>query len=238
MIVALSSVALTSIIAASATVLAALVGGAFAAYNGRVRIREIELTFEQQLQQGYLESARAYTRSVYVPLSIEITRLAAAYVNFRDSLGEKAAPHSEAGSEEQTAFRRASESFLLSIEEFSQRGSDAFLTNSLEALLLSFTTFLRRSLRASESRSETVFLGRSMEVGPNVAASLAVATAALATLSTKFLLVPLIGGASAHVTKLVEAPLTSPAFEERFIADVEAMKSLIKEVTLGAQRGQ
>jgi hypothetical protein len=82
-------------------------------------------------------------------------------------------------SEARDSFERACNQFLASIEEFNARGSDAFITNNLEALLLSFTTFMRRSLNSERPITGAVLMGTSVGVGKNVAATLAVATSAL-----------------------------------------------------------
>jgi hypothetical protein len=88
-ILALSAGAQTALIAAAASIAAALVTAGASSYTARTRINEVRLTYNQKLHENYLATARAYTNSIYVPLAISLTRLSEAFVHFRDSLAPK-----------------------------------------------------------------------------------------------------------------------------------------------------
>ena len=241
MLVALSSGAQTALIAAAAAIATAAVTGVASTYGARVRIQEVRLTYDQKLHEGYLAAARTYTATVYVPLSVALTRLSAAFVSFRDSLD----PESRKGdANSEAAFREAIASFLEEIETLTARGADAFLTTQLEEEVISLTTFLRKSLTATEPRMTFVFEYRVPLLGIDSSSTRVtsgrtlIAAKGLRAFSTGWLTARLIGvSATYRVEKLLEAPLWSLEFEKRLVDDLPQIKSLIKEVTLGAHAG-
>lgn len=236
MLLALSSGGQTALIAAAASVATALVTAAATTYASRVRIREVRLTYDQKLHENYLTSARAYTNSIYVPLSIALSRLSTAFVTFRDSLDQETR---EPGPGAAEAFTRGVDEFLAAIDDLTSRGADAFLTRQLEDEIISLTTFLRKSPSAETPRASVVLEYRVGLGGLSASATRettgAVAKAAYRASKLSF---GVLGfGASYRVGKLLEAPLTSPEFEQRMVEDLASVKMLIKEVTLGAHVG-
>jgi hypothetical protein len=128
--------------------------------------------------------------------------------------------------------------FLATMRDLSDRGAEAFLTTALEEELISFTTFLRKSLKATEVvRTAVLEMGLSV---PLIGASLTTRKE-LVGLPADWagdlnLNVPGVKMTS-RVEKLVAAPLLSEAFEQRMVADLTRLKAFIKEVTLGAHYG-
>ena len=72
-----------ALIATVGVVAGALLTALAAAYAARQKTREIELTYQQKLQESYLTNARQYIQGVYAPLSIALTKLSNAYRVFR-----------------------------------------------------------------------------------------------------------------------------------------------------------
>ncbi len=69
----------------------AVVGAIGKGYASRQKLRDLEFEYEKRLQDRYLENARVYLASVYVPLSISLTKLNTAYQGFRSNVTIKAA---------------------------------------------------------------------------------------------------------------------------------------------------
>jgi hypothetical protein len=222
----------TAAVAAIASVAAALLA-AIASYSvARVRLRELRLAYDQKLHESYLATARTYTNSIYVPLSILLTHLSTAFSAFRNNFGPDQAPPQGAA----TSFQTTVEDFLDGIAALTEKGADAFLTTALEDALISFTTFLRASLIAEEPLVRLVFEYRIGFVG--VSAGVGHETsgrpAGRAFRLTQFgIALPGIR-ASMRADRLLAAPITSPEFERRIVEDLAQLKTQIKEVTLGA----
>lgn len=243
-VIALSSGAQTALIAAAASLATALVAGSAAAYGARLKIREIELGYSQKLHENYLSAARQYTRSIYVPLSIALTKLSEAFLEFRDSLDVETR---QVDDEIVAGFRQACESFLTEIQRMSAAGADAFFTSELEEQLLSFSTFVRKSLTSTKARADVVFESSfgwgfiALALGGNrltFRRSGVISGSAAETVQSRGGTVSLMGvSLSYRAEKLLEAPLTSKPFEQRMVEDLPRLKALIKEVTLGAHSG-
>src|ERR1700709_1079621 len=71
---------LIGLVGAAVGALAAAVANMYAANR---KIKEIELSYNYKLQDGYLENARKFTGEVYVPINILLTQLSNAYNGFR-----------------------------------------------------------------------------------------------------------------------------------------------------------
>ena len=124
----------------------AIIGGLFAAYNARQKLREIEVQHSHQLHENYLKNARCYIKSVYIPISIEQSKLSRAYFSYRKSLA--------AGDDDNLSKNQFIEdisSYSQSIDLLISRGAGAFLTTELENKLLEFGSFFAESALTSES---------------------------------------------------------------------------------------
>ncbi len=73
----------TPVIAAGAAIAAALVTALSSAYIARRRVTELQLSNSFELAKQYLESARNYTQSVYLPLSIQVYNLQDAFLAYK-----------------------------------------------------------------------------------------------------------------------------------------------------------
>lgn len=220
---------ITALIAASA----AVVGGAIAAIasymNTRHKIRELEVTASQKLRENYLQNAREYTKAIYVPLTLAMSKLSDAYSVFHRNTTGSGAPE---------ALRQAIDQFRNDVQQLRDRGAEAFLTNELEDKLRSFQEFL------GNSRDSTTLV-RKAEIGFRVGlGGLAWAeTTTVALLgraatwwrSPRMSLSILGLGFTYEATVVQSAPLESVEFRTRFTADTGEIRYLIKEVTLGGK---
>src|SRR5689334_5050267 len=73
----------TPLIAAGAAIAAAVVTALSAAYVARRRVAELQLANSFELAKQYLESARNYTQTVYLPLSIDVYNLHDAFLAYK-----------------------------------------------------------------------------------------------------------------------------------------------------------
>jgi hypothetical protein len=81
---------LTPVIAASAAILAAAFTAGASAYAARRKVTELELSNSFDQAKQYLESARNYTRTVYLPLSAAVYKLHNEFLTFKAADPEQA----------------------------------------------------------------------------------------------------------------------------------------------------
>ena len=223
---------LKAIIGLAGVVGGAVIGGAFAAYNARQKIKEVEVRHSHQLHENYLKNAREYLESVYVPISIELTKLQRAYFNFRSNL---ALGMSEI--EARDEFSIASLTYAQKIDELFSKGAGAFLTTELESKLLEFGSFMGQS-------------GIANEVARRVVVEYGISLFGMSTYNMKDIK---ISGNKANFWQgkfgfsqfgvsvkfdgemILAAPIGSSEFEETFSYYISVLMLLIKEVTLGAR---
>lgn len=222
---------LTALVGAAAAVLGAIAGGLAKGYVSRQKFRELEFEYEKRLQSGYLENARAYLSSVYVPLAILVTRLNSSFQSYRSDPTSK----------------QASDQFIASIQELAsglidlgEKGGNAFLTTDLDETLQSFNEFLFGS-RCAHEVSMKLIVKFELRSIPFVSYF---GTEREYTLSGKRVRqfgsgsidISLGGlGIAYQATEILKAPLSSSEFEERFVRDIHTINILIKEVTLGSK---
>jgi hypothetical protein len=233
-----NSTPVTAIIAAAGVVVGALLTAVAAAYSSRMKIQEIVFTYQQKLQDSYLENARSYTRTIYVPLSIAVYQLTRSYESFRGTIDFDTGKTS---SDYKEVFEKEALSFLNQFDLLVERGAAAFLTSALEQRLADFTSFLRASLTADAVLKQSIFTlaGRKLEYSSNRGAMLraTLIDTAAAAVSSLSILAPMTGLPFPQVTRevrILSAPLTSREFEQRIITEMTTLNYLIKEVTLGS----
>lgn len=225
----MESTVITALIAASAATGGALIAGVAAYVNTRHKIRELEVAASQKLRENYLQNAREYTVSIYVPLILAISKLSDTYSVFkRDS----SLPNTI------DTFKKEIDDFINEIQQLRDRGAEAFLTNELEDKLRSFLEFLGASRDSST-------LIRKAEIGFRVGfGGLAWAETSTVSLSGRSAIwwrsprmsLSMLGvGVTYEATVVQSAPLDSIEFSTRFTTDTGEIRYLIKEVTLGGK---
>jgi len=220
---------ITALIAASAAIGGAAIAGIASHVNTRHKIRELEVAASQKLRENYLQNAREYTKAIYVPLTLAISRLTDAYSTFQ---------RNSSSSEFIDAFKLAIDSFRTDVQQLRDQGAEAFLTNELEYRLRSFLEFLGVSrdssklLRKAELGFRIGFGGLAWSETNTFALS---GRSAIWWRSPRMSLSMLGIGFTYEATVVQSAPLGSHEFSTRFTTDSGEIRYLIKEVTLGGK---
>ena len=222
--------AINAIIAASAAILGGFIAATASLLNTRHKLKEMELAASQKLRENYLQNAREYTKGIYVPLSLSVSRLYDAFGTYQISI---AAPSAR------PAFASSVEVFLAEVRRLRDSGAEAFLTNELEDRLRHFCEFLLASLTASAVVRRAV-IGYRVGYG-----GLAVADSSELILKGKNALwwrspklsVSFLGmGLTYEAQVILAAPIDSVEFNQHLVSTSSEIRILVKEVTLGGKR--
>ena len=266
---------LVALIGASGIIVGAILTFLASTIAAQQKIKEINIAYKQKLDETYLANARMHIDTVYLPINIGLTNLAADYRKFKSHyqtfyqptlfsvLDELSAERErqeweEKNEEIKEEFRQACREFLEKISELTSQGKDAYLIVKLDEQLQSFTDFLEDSMDADvpviEPKAAIRFhipdhiqyrfwhILKHLSRPPR---------RRVRTYATVNLLVPAPRkGLSVHNRfkllrevnlpydktiegKVLEAPIASSLFNDRFLSDMRELKSIIKEVTLG-----
>src|SRR5262249_14889986 len=158
---------------------------------------------------SYLNNAREYLQSVYLPLHLVVTDLVAAHRDFQ----EHADPTTGTASvDAQTAFQAAIDRYDRAVTGLLDRAAGAFLTTALEERLEEFTHFVRSSRSATTTKVRLVVTLRAW--GSRVSREFTVSRRLpVSTMSWNYLDV----GFSANQQRTLAAPLLSAEFDRTFI---------------------
>ncbi|GAA0447849.1 hypothetical protein Ade02nite_60380 [Paractinoplanes deccanensis] len=221
---------LTAVIAGAAAVLGAAVTATASVIAANRKVREIEVAYRQKLRESYLENARKYTESVYVPIAVALTKLTGAFDQYR--VHRDAKSHD---AEALTAFKEAMADFGSTIDDLQRRGATAFLTSALEVDLQEFVAFISNSLTATSTARQAIVYFNIFGLG---------AEGVLrshfwirhARLMDSWNILPFTP-ASVHVVRdrVLAADPAAVDFETELVASTGRLRTLVKEVTLGAQ---
>lgn len=223
----------TPVIAGAAAILAATVTALASAYAAKRKVAELRLSNSFDLAKQYLESARNYTETVYMPLSISVHELQSEFLAYKTQIEATQATEAD-----EDRFREACSKFIKTSDDLFLRGAGAVLTIRLDEAISRFASFLRESLSLTSGK---VVKTRKI---PSADTQLQLATKMLK--SIPLMLIPF---ATAHImfsmlpdiilefrVIISAAPLDSKAFEEQFSEYVDFVKVGIKEVTLGGYK--
>ena len=222
-----------SIVNATIAAIAAVCGGGIAAVaslvNTRHKLKELEVAASQKLRENYLQNAREYTKGIYVPLALAVSRLYDAYNVYQGDVSAV---------DRKQLFVSAVENCLSELKRLRDSGAEAFLTNELEDRLRHFSEFLDASLTTSEIRRRAV-VGYHVGFGGLAYAESneVILTGKKATwLRSPRVSVSLFGmGATYEAEVVLAAPLDSIEFNKRLVSLSSEIRILIKEVTLGGK---
>jgi hypothetical protein len=219
---------LTPVIAGAAAILAATVTALAGAYAAKRKAAELKLSNSFDLAKQYLESARNYTETVYMPLSISVYKLYSDYLTF------KAADANRADAAE-TLFREACYTFTGTVDDLFLRGAGAVLTLRLDETVSRFVSFLRESLASTSGKVVKV------RNEPSIDAMLRLWVKTFKSAPLAFLAPVAVIGVLPDIMQIYRAtvaaaPVTSGAFEKQFVEYIDVVKSGIKEVTLGGYK--
>jgi hypothetical protein len=222
---------ITALIAALAAVLAATATALASAYAARRKVAEIELTNSFQLANQYLESARRYTETVYLPLAVAVHDLHSAFLAFKAVIREPEVPAAT------TNFTDKISTFLAATNKQFAAGASAVLTFKLDDTLTGFTAFIDKSRSVAEpvTVNEVAMIFSLGFYGLQIHRSLTRQFSSSILPYDEFTFRILgMGMGLRQNPMLVAAPLGSDEFAKRFTFDINQIKAAIKEVTLGA----
>jgi hypothetical protein len=212
----------------------ALAAAAANMYAANRKIKEIELAYIYKLQDGYLENARKLTGEVYVPINILLTNLSNAYDSFRARVDFESNTVPEGS---YNFFVGHCRNYLSEIDDLFKRGADAYLTTTLDTYLRDFNSFIRESIGATNPLVKNIFeAGASLLPFKSGAQRFQLTSHSRAALPAPQFSIQFGGFEFGYSKEMLAAPFKSREFEKRFQTDVLALKSLIKEVTLGSHR--
>jgi len=222
---------ITGLIAAASAIAGAAIAAVAKGYTSRQKLNELRFEYENRLRDGYLEKAREYTKAIYVPLSISLSKLGFAYQNFRAS-------SADTKPELLDVFIKEVDAFILSISNLSEQGANAFLTTDLDESLQGFCSFLTSSKSAKDVQLKVVIrFGLSSLWGRSNFEKAAVVSGKSARFLRSIPIEMSIGSIrfSYKGNDTVAAPPGTEEFQDRFVRDSHLINILIKEVTLGAK---
>lgn len=225
---------ITSLIAAGAAIIAAFVTAASSSYVARRKVTELQLSNSFELAKQYLESARNYTQSVYLPLAIEVYKLQDAFLTYKvaQQTWKETKPNGPSSPRER--LENDCWLFIDAVGELSRHGATAVLTVRLDEDIASFISFLRESMateRVVRKRSSIQTFTRSVLTGVALVAPIIGPAGAI---PTKDLLE--FGIESVTKYEISAAPIVSDEFEKQFSIYVSAISYGIKQVTLGGYK--
>ena len=230
-----SAEVITALIAVGGVIIGGLISAWASAYSTRHKIKELELQYLQEKRNTYLENARVHVNSIYIPLQASITRLVLRFENYRRSTPNDSA---ELASQKESEFREEMARFIKDTHQLLHSGADAFITTELSEALRSFLSFLQSSFNSTQAREKVLV---SYEIGlPGIKLSRShgneVASTKIKRILSSSASVNVFGmGFTVERNQVIEAPLISPEFEQRFVDDTILLRGYIKEVTLGSK---
>ena len=226
---------LTAAIAAGGVVLGAALSAIASAYAASRKTKEIELNHAHKMREKYLENARQFAGTIYVPLNIHLTKLSNAYSEFRRyvDFDKGTSPNSALEN-----FRSVCLEVVGEINLMSSRGADAYLTTDFDQALNDFVNFIRQSVDETNVVRKRVL---QMELNyPAIGMFPRKFERNYVRNNLRFFVPDIsirVGGIKLGYSEdqVISAPLTSREFEKRIQTEVPTLKFLIKEVTLGTQ---
>ncbi len=135
---------LVAIIGAAGAIIGTILTLTGTTITARQKIKEIELTHRQALEDKYLVNARLHINTVYMPININLSKLERRFYDFKTFINT----HEEQSEEYHQAlqeFREVCADFVNQITKLVNEGMDVYLTDKLDQRLRLFTDFVRNS---------------------------------------------------------------------------------------------
>lgn len=221
---------LTPVIAAGAAILAAAVTAAASAYAARRKVAELALSNSFDLAKRYLESARNYTQTVYLPLAASVYKLYNEFLTFT-----AADPQEPRASElAESKFISECRAFIYDTDKLFRSGAGAVLTSRLDESLTFFVSFLRESLTTERVIKTSFILRNLLKTGRSLLAAIMPVVGIGSPVLSALIGVGDIQSRSTY--EIAAAPVTSDEFEKQFMIYIDTIKAGIREVTLGGYK--
>jgi hypothetical protein len=192
--------------------------------NSRAKSRELQ----SRLEGDRLATAREHLDDLYVPLNQAVAQVRTSYRQLQERDAGERAPGEE-------KFREACAKFLAFADAIEQKGHSILLTAPLDTALQDFSEFLRASLTATEPRTRILLRVVSARVPVGDVRGALFAGGAFRTVYRALgWVTPWM---ALEVKEVVAAPPSSQPFGARFLADVEVITELIRDVSLARTSG-
>jgi hypothetical protein len=227
---AASDVAISGAVAAVAAFAGAVLTYLGTVHTSRAKAREMELEHRLKRSDAHVLAAQQHLEDVYLPISAALSQLARTFENFKwwseqEGLGPGGRPDEQ--DEAAKHFATAIVGFTGSVNRITAEGREAYLTADLDTRLRGFVTFLERSEQhyADQSIPPGVLMRPRGIVGADAGKRYVEGSR-------------WFDGHESYASHLkthevVYAHIGTDAFADRFNADVEALKRLLRDVTLG-----
>jgi len=120
------------------------IAGAFAASSAaKQKIKELEVAYQQRLEEKYRANIISHLQTLYIPINIALSKLVNEYNKYR--WGNPSNRHQFAAE-----VRLACEKFVAQMLDIYDQGMDVYLTSELDLELRRLTFFIRNSLNCPE----------------------------------------------------------------------------------------
>ncbi len=140
---------LVTLIGTAGLVIGAILSFVASAFSARQKIRELELTYRQKLDENISTNARLHLDDLYIPLNAGLTKLEnnydelmATYHGTPDRPGQIMAEQVSL----MDKFHQDCKEFIEQISELYNRGVDAYLSTKIDNQLRTFVWFIQQSL--------------------------------------------------------------------------------------------
>lgn len=224
----------TPLIAAGAAIIATLVTALSSAYVARRRVAELELGNSFELAKQYVESARNYTESVYLPLAVELYKLQKAFSTYKVHKQTYKVTEKRGSQPPRERLENDFRLFVHTVGELFLRGAAAVIAVQLEMDITGFISFLQESMTTERVVKTRSTLENFARTGLSALALVTPILGLATVIPTKQLLEFGIGPTAQH--EIAAAPIGSDQFEKQFALYISAISSGIKRVTLGAYK--
>ncbi len=222
---------LVALIGVLSVVISAGIGAIVSRWHTASKFREelekLKLERANKQSDSYLENARKQIGTVYVPLSVQLAALKAAFQNYLyQGKTEKGL----------AAFRARIDRFITELQALELRGAAAYVTTDLEDSLIRFVAFLRASKTSTAPVVDVTYDFRlgAAGFGTRQSGSLRARSSAIAR-PGRAASISMAGiGMDVRVSDILQAPIGSEDFQARFERDAYRLSVLIREVTLGS----
>ena len=217
------------------------------AFTAKQKITELEISYRQKMDENYLSNVRSHIETLYIPININLTKLANKLYVFKSysqpeqnkrktRLTAEKREEKRAYLQAKEEFRRACQEYVRQISELFDKGNDIYLTTKIEEKLRSFNGLLDR-LTSSDYEHIACIEYEIWKFDHNFSIR-----SFLHNSRTIFQIVWKGGNEIkvVHLYPLLRENETNSTFidtrefEELVTGGIEELKSLIREVTLGA----
>lgn len=122
------------------------VAGAFSSsYASRQKIKELELTYRQKLEENYRSNIASHLQALYIPINTAISKLLNQHNRYEWSSRSNR-------KQAEADFRLVCEQFIEQMLEIYDKGEDIYLSGEIDRRLSDLTFFIKSSLDCSDNR--------------------------------------------------------------------------------------